>query len=385
MIIDFTDIAPSNKGGKYQDLFEQFACAFLEAKGFEIIQRPDRGPDGKKDLIVKELLKGLSGTSEIMWLVSCKHKAHSNKSVNDIDEPDISDRVLKFNCQGFMAFYSTIPSSGLANKLHSLKTNIKNFDYIIYDSSRISNELLTMNHCAAIIANFFPNSYEKYRQLNIQNILPQKTDNLKNDLAVIKTALIILEIDKIEEKFGNKSITKKINSLDKLFKFYKHRNEEIANTVFDFLYSVSQSVRSSKSIKMSDVIKSLVYTYFPSSQDYSSEKLIDNGKNCVHLAYNIIYDAFIWIDNFEIAINGLLIWKYLHRLAKEYHIKELTKEVEIYYQFLQHTLNRPNREDLLNARRLVEIFKNDLDRPSMDYPDLPTDLFEIILECRDNF
>jgi hypothetical protein len=32
----------------------------------------------------------------------------------------------------------------------------------------------------------------------------------------------------------------------------------------------------------------------------------------------------------------------------------------------------------------VEIFKNDLDRPSMDYPDLPTDLFEIILEYRDS-
>ncbi len=52
MIIDFTDIAPSNKGGRNQDSFEQFACAFLEAKGFEIVQRPDRGPDGKKDMII---------------------------------------------------------------------------------------------------------------------------------------------------------------------------------------------------------------------------------------------------------------------------------------------------------------------------------------------
>lgn len=241
-----------------------------------------------------------------------------------------------------------------------------------------------MNHCASIIANFFPNSYEKYRQLNIQNIIPERNDNLKVDLAVVKTALIILEIDKIEEKFDNESITKKIKSLNKLFKFYKHRNEEIAHSVFDFLYSVSQSVRSSKSIKISDTIKSLVYTYFPSSTDYSAAKLVDNGKNCVHLAYNMIYDAFVWIDNFEIAINGLLIWKYLHRLAKEYDIKELTKEVDLYYQFLQDTLNRPNREDLINAKRLVEIFKNDLDRPSMDYPDLPTDLFEIILECRDS-
>lgn len=378
MIIDFTDIAPSNKGGKYQDLFEQFACAFLEAKGYEIIQRPDRGPDGKKDLLVKEIRKGFNGTSEIMWLVSCKHNAHSNKSVNDIDEPDISDRVKKFNCDGFIGFYSTIPSSGLSNKLHSLKDNNKQFDYIIYDGARISSELLTMKLCAVIIANFFPNSYEKYRQLNIHNRIPQRTYNLEMDLVVAKTALIILEIDKIEEDSDGKSITEKINLLNKLFKFYKHRNEEIAHSVFDFLYSVSQSVRSSESVKISEMIKSLVFTYFPSSSDYSSEKLVDNGKNCVHIAYNMIYDALIWIDNYEIAINGLLIWKYLHRYAKEYDIKKLIKEVELYYQFLLDALNRRDGINLANAKRLVHIFKNDLDRPNMDYPDLPKDLYKII-------
>lgn len=383
MIIDFKDIAPSNKGGRDQDVFEQFACAFLEAKGFEIVQRPDRGPDGKKDLIVKELLQGLSGKSEMLWLVSCKHNAHSNRSVNDVDEPDISDRVLKFNCQGFMGFYSTIPSSGLANKLHSLKTHNKRFDYIIYDSSRISNELLSMNRCAAIIANFFPNSYEKYSQLNFPSASFQRNDNFETDLNVVKTALIILEIDKIEEDFETASLSRKIELLNKLFKYYKHRNEEVANSVFDFLYSVSQSIRSSKSVKISEVIKSLIFTYFPSSIDYSSQKLVDNGKNCVHLAYNIIYDALIWIDNYEIAINGLLIWKYIRRLAIEYDIKSLSKEVDLYYQFLQDTLSRPERTDLVNASRLVDIFKNDLDRPSMDYPDLPKDLYKIILQSRE--
>ncbi|WP_223605554.1 restriction endonuclease [Chryseobacterium sp. OSA05B] len=383
MIIDFADIPPSNKGGKYQDLFEQFACAFLEAKGFEIVQRPDRGPDGKKDLLVKEIQKGFSGTSETIWLVSCKHNAHSNKSVNDTDEPDISDRVKKFNCDGFIGFYSTIPSSGLSNKLHSLKNNSKGFNYIIYDNARISSELLTMNKSPAIIANFFPNSYDKYRQLNIQNKPPERTYNFEINLAVAKTALIILEIDEIEENFESKAINKKINLLNKLFKFYKHRNEEIAHSIFDFLYSVSQSVRSSESIKISEVIKSLVFTYFPSSQDYSSEKLVENGKNCVHLAYNLIYDAFIWIDNFQIAINGLLIWKYLYRFAKEHDIRELTKEIELYYQFLKDTLNRPERKDLVNAGRLVNIFKNDLDRSSMYYPDIPTDLYRIILKSKD--
>lgn len=383
MIVNFADIPPSNKGGKYQDFFEQFACAFLEAKGFEILQRPDRGPDGKKDLLVKEIQKGFSGTSETMWLVSCKHNAHSNRSVTDTDEPDISDRVKKFDCDGFIGFYSTIASSGLSNKLHSLKNNSKGFKYIIYDNARISSELLTMKQSAAIIANFFPNSYDKYRQLNIKNDLSNTTFDYETNLAVAKTALIILKIDKIEDKFNSKSIKKKIKLLKKLLKFYKHRNEEIAHSVLDFLYSVSQTIRSSESIKVSEEINSLVYTYFPSTSDYDSEKLIENGKTCVHLAYNLIYDSFIWIDNLQIAINGLLIWKYIYRFAKEHNIKELIKEVDLYYKFLEDTLNRPERTDLENARKLVNIFKNDLDRPSMDYPDIPSDLYRIILESKD--
>lgn len=383
MIVDFKDIPLSNRGGQYQDLFEQFACAFLEAKGFEIIQRPDRGPDGKKDLLVKEIQRGLSGTFETLWLVSCKHNAHSNKSVSDTDEPDISDRVKKFDCDGFIGFYSTIPSSGLSNKLHSLKNNIKGFRYIIYDNARISSELLTMNQSAAIIANFFPHSYDKYRELNFQNDLPNGTNNYQTNLTVVKTALIILKIDKIEDNFNNRSVNKKIKLLKKLLKFYKHRNEEIAHSILDFLYSVSQSIRSSESIKISEEIKSLVYTYFPSSRDYASEKLVENGKNSVHLAYNLIYDSFIWIDNFQIAVNGLLIWKYVYRFAKEHDIRELIKEVELYYQFLEDILNRPERKDLANARKLVDIFKRDLDRPSMDYPAIPSDLYRIILKSKD--
>lgn len=383
MIVNFADIPPSNRGGKYQDFFEQFACAFLEAKGFEIVQRPDRGPDGKKDLLIKEIQKGFSGTSETMWLVSCKHKAHSNRSVTDTDEPDISDRVKKFDCDGFIGFYSTIASSGLSNKLQSLKNNSKGFKYIIYDNARISSELLTMNQSAAIIANFFPNSYDKYRQLSIKNDLSKTTFDYETNLAVVKTALIILKIDKIEDNFNSKSINKKIKLLKKLFKFYKHRNEEIAHSILDFLYSVSQSIRSSESIKVSEEINSLVYTYFPSSRDYNSERLVENGKTGVHLAYNLIYDSFIWIDNFQIAINGLLIWKYIYRFAKEHDIKELIKEVDLYYKFLEDTLNRPERKDLENARKLVNIFKKDLDRPSMDYPDIPSDLYRIILESKD--
>lgn len=382
MIIDFTEIPPANKAGSYQDLFEQFACIFLEDKGFEILNRPDRGPDGKKDLIVKETRNGIGGTTEIKWLVSCKHFAHSNRSVNDVDESDISDRVKKFDCDGFIGFYSTIPSSSLSNKLHSLYTNSKGFEYLIYDHSRIQNELLASSRCATILAIHFPNTYSKYRMLNLPSVnsSKQKEASRESELDLIKTALIILEIDRIEESFDKSNRDDKEQLLDKLFKYHKHTNEDIADSILTFAHSISLSTRIAKNSNIAGKIRSLIHTFFPSSNNFKSEKLIDNGRQCINIGYNMAYDALIWINNFDIAAKGLLIVKYVHMTATSHSLGDLLSEVEANYNDLIDTLNRPERKDLENAKRLVTIFKNDLNRRALDYPDLPQDLFALILQ-----
>jgi len=72
MILDFKEIPQANKGDGRQDTFELFSRDFFEILGYEIIQHPDRGADGKKDLIICESRVGISGVSQIKWLVSCK-------------------------------------------------------------------------------------------------------------------------------------------------------------------------------------------------------------------------------------------------------------------------------------------------------------------------
>ena len=52
MILDFKEIPQANLGSGLQDTFELFARDFLSYLGYRIIQDPDRGADGKKDLIV---------------------------------------------------------------------------------------------------------------------------------------------------------------------------------------------------------------------------------------------------------------------------------------------------------------------------------------------
>ena len=93
---------------------------FLSYLGYRIVEDPARGADGKKDLIVEEVLTGVAAEQTIRWLVSCKHYAHTGKSVPDSDEINILERLRQHGCDGFMGFYSTLPAE-LYDKIEPLK------------------------------------------------------------------------------------------------------------------------------------------------------------------------------------------------------------------------------------------------------------------------
>lgn len=108
-IIDFKEIPPANSGNGDQDSFELFARDFVvEILGLKIISQPNRGADGGKDFLAEEIQSGTISETHIRWLVSCKHFAHSGKSVSDSDEQNILDRVHQHMADGFIGFYSTI-------------------------------------------------------------------------------------------------------------------------------------------------------------------------------------------------------------------------------------------------------------------------------------
>lgn len=163
MILDFKEIPKANTGSGHQDTFELFARDFLKNVGYEIVNNPSRGADGGIDLKIKENRVGVSNQkTEIYWLVSCKHYAHSGVSINSTIEQDIHDRVISNKCDAFMGFYSTIPSQALLNKLKGLSAKIQ---YLTYDSARIENEIVGYNSMEPIFKRYFPNSFKKWKQL----------------------------------------------------------------------------------------------------------------------------------------------------------------------------------------------------------------------------
>ncbi|PFQ61214.1 hypothetical protein COK21_27830 [Bacillus cereus] len=163
-ILNFKEISKANIGGEGQDKFELFARDFFKFLGYVIVDEPDRGQDGGKDILIEEKREGIMGrTSTIRWLVSCKHFIHSknSKSVGKDDEIDISDRVKGQKCNGFIGFYSTLPSSGLTKKLANLK-EAENIDYDTYDYAKIEYFLLENERGKEIASRYFPKSYNEW-------------------------------------------------------------------------------------------------------------------------------------------------------------------------------------------------------------------------------
>lgn len=166
MILDFKEIPQANGNDGLQDSFELFARDFLQMRGYRIIDDPARGADGKKDLIVEEVLVGVAHEKKIRWLVSCKHYIHKKSSVSDKDEINIRERLDQHQCDGFMGFYSTLPSNGLQNMLKGLPR------WIVYDREKIESCLLERNpKSLQLAARYFPESFKKYQ---IENPAPAK-------------------------------------------------------------------------------------------------------------------------------------------------------------------------------------------------------------------
>lgn len=392
MNIDFTEIPVANKGGKDQDTFELFASDFFESLGYDIIQRPSRGPDGKKDLIVQSnSVPGTTSDSKTKWLVSCKHNAHSGKGVSDTDEPDISDRLNKHKCHGFLGFYSTIPNATLSEKLASMNDR---FVSTIYDHSRIEKEIHSLKDKERILATYFPKSKEKFTiEQQLKNAFETKEikenkelacnfdpqNEFNNLLEVSRTALVQIELAKIKSEF-TRDWGEMEQILDKLYIYVDFTNEIIASEIFNILnHRISSATRSGMPSNIACSIDGLVLTYFPSSYgDTERELRIENGKSCIYIGFNLTYDAFIYTNNFEVAQWGLSIWKFIYRESKRNNMPELVEAVLSQYKELERTLDRPERNDLENAKQLVAVFKEDLDTYDLSFPPLPEHLYQLI-------
>ncbi|MGR2682415.1 restriction endonuclease [Chromobacterium haemolyticum] len=195
-ILDFTEIPAQPKGRKNKnwkvmpltpveksdlDAFEKFAEEYFEKIcGYKIISRVARGPDNAKDLIVQ--------TGKGKWLVSCKHYAHSDRSVRAEKEYDPYTAIKSHGCKKFIGFYSTVPHGGLVSNLNGLKQNNKDFDFEILKNTDIESRLLDKDDATGwiFVARYFPKSYANmFRRFVVPISHYSVSDYMKEGAALI--------------------------------------------------------------------------------------------------------------------------------------------------------------------------------------------------------
>ena len=88
------------------------------------------------------------------------------------DEPDILGRVRKFTADGFIGFYSTIPSGELHRTLLSYERQI---NVLVYDSALIERTLISNPALKEVFKRYFPRSYKEYRKATPSTITDTST------------------------------------------------------------------------------------------------------------------------------------------------------------------------------------------------------------------
>jgi hypothetical protein len=198
-VLDFKEIPQANKASGEQDAFELFARDALDTMGLAVLQGPARGADLGKDLIVEESRSGLLEDTKIRWLVSCKHFAHSGKSVGSSDEVNIFERVRAASCDGFLGFYSTLPSSGLSELLHRQSAIAIKF----LDHEEIERRLLASVEGRRLVARYFPDSSKRLKPTPAEifdNGLPLECEYCGKNLLDPPSGIWVLWRSKLNEE-----------------------------------------------------------------------------------------------------------------------------------------------------------------------------------------
>lgn len=115
-----------------------------------------KGADSGRDLLVEEPLSGSIKCSSRLWLVDCKHFAHSNSSVGVSDVSDIRDRCERVGAAGFLLACSTTATSELVRKFSELKSTT-NIEFEIWDAISIERLIVTPQSYS-LAQQFFPRS-----------------------------------------------------------------------------------------------------------------------------------------------------------------------------------------------------------------------------------
>jgi hypothetical protein len=132
------------------------------------VSHTGRGADEGKDLMLTTLVSDCIITRPFKWLVQCKHKAKSKRSVqiNDFKDGSFVDVVRQHGADGYLLVCSTRPARNLHSRFEALTDDSSNsYPFVIWDGTRVCEEA---HRHPRVIELFFPDYYRSHFQREIE-------------------------------------------------------------------------------------------------------------------------------------------------------------------------------------------------------------------------
>jgi hypothetical protein len=226
----------------------------------------------------------------------------------------------------------------------------------------------------------------QYRDLKIRKVETKRKNALKvfSDpitrlntdklLEASKTAAIILEIDKIKQRFYEAKDDKRSEILDELNLYVNHKNYTIISYITSLLSLGVIYGRRAKTWQLQASIYSLAIVYFPHEEVGNNKKTREIVRQYCYIAHDICYDAFLYVKTITSAMYGLNLLKFLYREGKLRKLPFIQEKVNETYTQLEAVLQRTDRGNLDDFIQLTAIFKEDLTISSLTFPPFPAAL-----------
>lgn len=135
--------------------FEQLIRDLLTLENLDV-RWTGVGPDGGRDMILYEKLKGPISSHQRKWLISCKHSLNSKKAIGRAGAGNIIEDCRSIGADGFILACSSFPSASLITRLEEIAKN-QNLLTMYWDGTQIENRLLQPNTFSLVKA-YFPKS-----------------------------------------------------------------------------------------------------------------------------------------------------------------------------------------------------------------------------------
>jgi len=128
-----------------------------------------RGPDEGKDIMVVTWVRDCVVTRQFKWLVQCKHKPKSKKSVQLSDfknNASFEDVVTRHGANGYLLACSTRPAKNLQSLFDALTADDRNpYQFVIWDGTTVCEEA---HKHPGVMEVFFPEYYRSHFQREIE-------------------------------------------------------------------------------------------------------------------------------------------------------------------------------------------------------------------------